>query len=40
MQWHQLDIILTICTSLQTYNHINSSSLIFTGQILFITPNE
>jgi len=27
MQWHQLDCMQTICTSLQTDNHINTSSL-------------
>jgi len=29
MQWHQLDHMQTICTSLQTDNHINISSLKF-----------
>jgi len=29
MQWHQLDHTQTICTSLQTYNHTNTSSLYF-----------
>jgi len=29
MQWHQLDHKQTICTSLQTDNHINTSSLNF-----------
>jgi len=29
MQWHQLDHMLTICTSLQTDNHTNTSSLNF-----------
>jgi len=28
-QWHQLDHMLTICTSLQTDNHTNTSSLNF-----------
>jgi len=28
MQWHQLDHMQTICTSLQTDNHTNTSSLI------------
>ena len=27
MQWHQLDHMQTICTSLQTDNHTNTSSL-------------
>jgi len=31
MQWHQLDHMQTICTSLQTDNHTNTSSLIITG---------
>ena len=35
-QWHQLDHMQTICTSLRTDNHTNTSSLIFTGQILFL----
>jgi len=29
MQWHQLDHMQTICTSLQMDNHINTSSLNF-----------
>ena len=29
MQWHQLDHMLTICTSLQTDNHTSTSSLNF-----------
>jgi len=29
MQWHQLDNMETICTSLQTDNHTNTSSLNF-----------
>jgi len=28
-QWHQLDHVQTICTALQTDNHINTSSLNF-----------
>jgi len=39
-QWHQLDHIQTICTSLQTDNHTNTSSLNFTGRMLFLTPNQ
>ena len=27
MEWHQLDHMQTICTSLQTDNHTNTSSL-------------
>jgi len=30
-QWHQLDHIQTICTLLQTDDHINASSLNFYG---------
>ena len=29
MQWHQLDHMQTICTSLQTDNHTNNPSLDF-----------
>ena len=29
MQWYQLDSIQTICTSLQSDNHTNTSSLNF-----------
>jgi len=39
-QWHQLDHVQTICTSLQTDNHTNTSSLIVTGRMLFLTPNQ
>ena len=51
-QWHQLNHMQTMCTSLQTDNHINTSSLnfyrpgpwhrhsIFTGQMLFLMPNQ
>jgi len=31
MQWNQLDRMQTICTSLQTDNHTNTSSLNFYG---------
>ena len=40
MQWHQLDHMQTICTSLQRYNHTNTSSLNFTGRMLFLGPNQ
>jgi len=40
MQWYQLDHVLTICTLLQTDNHTNTSSLIFTGRMLFLTPSQ
>jgi len=39
-QWHQLDHMQIICTSLQTDNHASTSSPIFTGQMLFLTPNQ
>jgi len=35
-QWHQLDLMQTICTSLQTSAPHYS---IFTGRMLFFTPN-
>ena len=37
-QWRQLDHMQTICTSIQTVNHINTSSVIFSGRMLFQTP--
>ena len=40
MQRHQLDHMQTICTSLKTDNHINTSSLSYTGRMLFLTPNQ
>jgi len=40
-QWHQLDHMQIICTLLQTDNHNSTSSLkCFTGQMLFLTPNQ
>jgi len=40
MQCHQLDHMQTISTSLQTDNHINTSSLnFFTSGMLFLTSN-
>jgi len=39
-QWHQLDHVEIICTSLQTGNHASTSSLNFTGWMLFLTPNQ
>jgi len=39
-QWHQLDHMQIICTSLQTDNHASTSSLnFFTDRMLFLTPN-
>jgi len=38
-QWHQLDHMQTICTSLQTDNHTNTSSLNFyRPDALFLMP--
>jgi len=39
MQWHQLDHMQTICTSLHTDNHTNTS-LGFSGRMLFLPPNQ
>jgi len=39
-QWHQLDHMQIICTSLQTDNHTSTSSLNFTGRMLFLMPNQ
>jgi len=40
-QWHQLDHMQIICTSLQTDNQASTSSLhIFTGRMLFLQPNQ
>ena len=40
-QWHHLDHMQTICTSLQTYNHTNTPSLnFFTDWMLFLVPNQ
>jgi len=41
MQWRKLDHMRTICTSLQTDTHNNTSLLNFlTGLMLFLTPNQ
>jgi len=40
MHWHQLDHIQTICTSLQADNHTYTNTQFFTGQMLFLTPNQ
>jgi len=38
-QWHQLDHIQIICTSLQTDNHGSTSSLyLYRPKFLFMTP--
>ena len=39
-QWHQLDHMQAICTSLQTDNHTNTPSLSFTGWMLFLTSSQ
>jgi len=40
-QWHQLDHMQIICTSLQTDNLASTSSLsFFTARMLFLTPNQ
>jgi len=40
-QWHQLNHMEFICTSLQTDNHASTSSLhIFTGRMPFLPPNQ
>jgi len=38
-QWHQLDHVQIICTSLQTDNHDSTSPLSFTGQMPFLPYN-
>jgi len=43
MQWHWLDHMQTICTSLQTDNHTNTLLLSFyslTGRMLFLKPTN
>jgi len=40
-QWHQLDHMQIICTSLQTDNHASTSQLkFFTGWMPFLPPNQ
>jgi len=39
-QWHQLDHMQIICTSLQTDNNTSTSSLNFCGQMLFLPPTN
>jgi len=39
-QWHQLDDMQIICTTLQTDNHTITSSLNFYGRMLLLTPNQ
>ena len=42
MQWHQLDHMQTICTSLQRDNqpHQHPITQFFTGRMLFLMPNQ
>jgi len=39
-QWHQLDHMQIICTSLQTDNHASTSPQFFTGRMPFLPPNQ
>jgi len=40
-QWHQLDHIQIICTSLQTDNHARTPTTpSFAGQMPFLPPNQ
>jgi len=40
-QWHQLNHMQIICTSLQTDNHASTSSLrFFTGRMPFLRSNQ
>ena len=40
-QWHQLDHMQIMCTSLQTDNHASTSSPnFFTGRMPFLMPNQ
>jgi len=39
-QWHQMDHMEIVCTSLQTDNHASNSSNIFAGRMLFLTANQ
>jgi len=39
-QWHQLDHMQIICTTLQTDHHASTITQFFTGQMLFLTPNQ
>jgi len=40
-QWHQLDHMQIICTSLQTDNHASTPPLsFFTGRMPFLPPNQ
>ena len=40
-QWHQLDHMQTVCTSLQTDNYTRHLiTQFFTGWMLFLTPKQ
>ena len=39
-QWHQLDHMQIMCTSLQITMPTPHHSIFFTGQLLFLPPNE
>ena len=39
-QWHHLDHMQIICTSLQSDNHASTSPLVFTGRMPFLLPNQ
>jgi len=40
-QWHQLNHMQIICTSLQSDNHTSTTSLkFFTGRMCFLLPNQ
>ena len=40
IQWHHLDHMQTICNSLQKITTTTPNHLIFTGQMLFLTPKQ
>jgi len=39
-QWHQLDHMQIICTSLPTDKHTGTLSVNFCSQMLFLMPNQ
>jgi len=39
-QWHQLDHMQIICTSLQIDNHASTLPLTFTGRMPFLPPKQ
>jgi len=40
LQWHQLNHMQIICTSLLTDSDAGTSSLLFSGHMLFLTPSQ